>query len=438
MLETQDVSLIRRNPFRWVMLAFICFFYFFILGFSNQAFNALLATISLDLGWTDVQRTSVATAVPTGMIWFVFFAGVLTDKISVKKLLCSAIAVGGILIALRGQAQGFMFFFMIMFLFGVASAFYLPSCTKVVSLWFDKDELMFANGCLTAASPLGMLVANLFTARIIAAVGGWRMMYMIIGIVSILVVCAFFIVGRERKSEDASLSSNILTTADLGFWKNIKGVMKVPLVWLFAIANMFYLGTLYAAMRWGQFIFQSDPGWGLDLVRSGQIAAFANITSMLAFVLVPMIIAKIGRVHYKKIAIVSGVVSATLMIVGPMSYNFIFICICMVITGFMSGAIVPAPKLMMLNLPEVSGARAGTAMGFFHTVEQIGIAVLTALLGALILIPGTQSGLEFQYAGVVLGVFYSLQYASPVLLIVSIFVIKRLMKQAATVNTQTQ
>ena len=128
-----------KNPFRWVMLLFVCLFYFIILGFCNQSFNILLGTITTDMGWDTAQRTAIAGAMPSGMIWFVFIAGITMDKISVKKVLGSSIMICAVLIFLRGQAEGFMFFWVLMFLFGVASAFYSPATTKVITLWFDKD-----------------------------------------------------------------------------------------------------------------------------------------------------------------------------------------------------------------------------------------------------------------------------------------------------------
>jgi fucose permease len=63
---------VKKDPYRWVVILFIFLFYFVVLGFTNQSFNVLLATMAKDLKWTGVQTTAIATAMFSGMIWFVF------------------------------------------------------------------------------------------------------------------------------------------------------------------------------------------------------------------------------------------------------------------------------------------------------------------------------------------------------------------------------
>lgn len=417
----------KKTSARWVMLGFICLFTFLITGFTNQTFNVLLRTIAVDFGWTNTQITTVNTAMASGMIWFVFVAGAMMDRISVKKMLVSVVILLGVLTFLRGEAQGFVFFFSIMFSFGVASAFFAPATVKAIGLWFDAEELMMANGWLQASAALGMVVANLLAQRILELFGGnWRGLFATIGMGLIAIALLFILVGKDRKSEEASLTSNVLTKDDLGFWKNIKGVMKLPLVWVFTMANVFFLGVLSTAIGWGQFVFQSDPGWGvspyatygLSIARSGQISATGNGFAMVAMVLVPLLFKKIGRKHLPVVAIGAGIVSAIVSFIGLISYNFTLLIVVMMITGILCGVCIPAPRLLMLSLPEVSGARAGTAMGFFLTVERLSVTLLMALLGGLM--AGGQVS-----KSVLLGMFYLLQLGSPLLLLWGMILLRK-------------
>lgn len=411
-----------KSPFRWVMLMFVVLFYFIILGFANQSFNILLATITTDMGWDTVQRTAVAGAMSTGMIWFVFVAGITMDKISTKKVLASSVIMSAILIFLRGQATGFMFFWILMFLFGVASAFYMPATTKIITLWFDRDELAFANGWLTAASPMGQLTANYFAVKIMMAIGGWQALYMLVGVCVLLVAVAFLFFGKERTSEEASLESASLTKDDLGLWKNVKGILKVPYVWMMILANMFFLGSIYAGGTFGQVVLQTDPGWMIDKAVSGRIPAWNNMFSMFAYILVPLFIAKIGRKHYTKIAIVAGIIAPLCFIFGYRTYDVVFLSVMMAVAGIMYGAIVPAPKVLMLSHPEVSGPRAGTALGVYVTVERIGITTFITILGTLISSGTMQMSHVYSY-------FYILQLVSPLLIFLGIFVKRRDMEK---------
>lgn len=413
-----------KSPYRWVMLLFVCLFYFLILGFCNQAFNILLGTMTTDMGWDASQRTAIATAMSTGMIWFVFVAGIMMDKFSVKKVLGSSVLICAVLILLRGQAKGFMFFFTLMFLFGAASAFYMPATTKTITLWFDADELPLANGFLTAASPIGQLTANYYAVKIMTAVGGWQTLYTLIGVATVVLTIAFFVFGKERKSSEASLVSNTLTADDIGLWKNIKGILKVPYVWIMIISNMCFLGAIYAGGAYGQFVFQNDPGWMIDKAVSGRIPAWNNMFSMFAYILVPLFIAKIGKQHYTKIAIICGIMAPLFFIIGHRSYNLTVICIMMALAGICYGGIVPAPKILMLSHPEVSGSRAGTALGLYVTAERIGISFFTASLGTLIS-AGTMP------MSIVLSWFYFIQFVAPLLIFIGIFIKKHDIKKAS-------
>ncbi|WP_283408236.1 MFS transporter [Anoxynatronum buryatiense] len=416
-----------KNPFRWVMLMFIFLFYFTILGFTNQTFNILLATITEDMGWTATQRTAIAGAMSSGMIWFVFAAGTMLDRFSVKKILGSAVLLSAVLIFIRGRAENFTIWFAIMFLFGVASAFYMPACTKMIGLWFDSKELPFANGVLTAASPIGQLTANLLGVRIMYALGGWETLYTLMGTGIVLIVFFFFIIAKDRKSEDAALTSTIMENADLSFWKNIGGILKVPMVWVYCIANMFFLGSIYAGGALGQVVYQTDPRWMLDRAVSGRIPAANNMASMVAYIVVPLIIAKVGSKHYRKAAIVAGFLAPVCFMIGIRSFDIRVAFTTYALAGVLYGAIVPASKVLMLQLPEVRGQRAGTALGVYVTIERIGITAMISLLGGMIAAnPDTMANS--------LANFFTLQFVAPILIIIGGLVERR---RANTVVTAT-
>ena len=267
-----------------------------------------------------------------------------------------------------------------MFAFGVASAFYMPASTKIISLWFDRDELALANGFLTSASPLGQITANFFAVRIMMAIGGWQTLYTLIGISVIVLVIAFFIFGREKRNIDAALSSSVIDEEDLGMWKNIKGVLKVPQVWMYCIANMCFLGMIYAGGAFGQLILQTDPGWMLDKSISGRIPAMNNMTSMFAYIIVPLLIKKIGRQHYRKFAIITGIISPILFYIGYASYNFTTISVMLALAGILYGAVFRLQSSYACCSGSFRSACRYSIRGV-HNYRRIGITIFISLLG---------------------------------------------------------
>jgi MFS family permease len=145
---------------------------------------------------------------------------------------------------------------------------------------------------------------------------------------------------------------------------------------------------------------------------------------MFSYILVPLFIAKIGRQNYTKVAVLCGILAPICFIVGYGSYSVTVISIMMALAGIFYGGIVPAPKILMLSHPEVSGPRAGTALGLYVTAERIGISFFTATLGSLIS-TGTMS-MNF-----VLTWFWVIQFVAPILIFVGIFIKKHDAKKAA-------
>lgn len=407
---------------KWRVMICIFLFYFFGLGFTNQFFNVLLATMRADMGWDAAQTTVISSAMYGAMIWFVFVAGALLDKFSVRKLFVLEVILCGFAFLLRGFAQGFIFFFALMVVYGILSAFYIPTCIKLISLWFDGSRIALANGILTSGSPAGQLIANLFGYKIAIAIGGWKVMFIVTGIILIcLAVISWFLV-KERKSEDAALSSAILKKEDLTFWRNIGGVARTPGVWIYSVANACFLGMIYAVMTYQNYVYQTDPGWSLDPSVSGTIPACSNMVSMCAYTLVPLIFMKLGiQKHWHVAAIFCAVVAVTVAMIGYLAYNFTYACISMAVSGLMYGCCLPAPKVLMLQLPEVSGPRAGTAMGIYTTMERVGVTIFVAIMGPSFMawdptVPGMS---------VLMGKMNIIMYIQPLLLILALFVAKK-------------
>ena len=97
------------------MLILVMLVYIIVLGFTNQSFNILLGTIVGEEGWSAAQKTAVSGAMALGMVWFCFIAGSAIDKISVKKVMGTALVLLAALIFFRGQAHGFVIWYATMF-----------------------------------------------------------------------------------------------------------------------------------------------------------------------------------------------------------------------------------------------------------------------------------------------------------------------------------
>ncbi|NLW79748.1 MAG: MFS transporter [Ruminococcaceae bacterium] len=399
---------------KWVMLIFACLIFFAINGVIYTTFNVLLVTVATDLGWSDAQRGIVATAYPTGMIWFVFIAGIALDKFNFKRMMGSLMVITGVLVILRVFTQDATVFAALMFIYGAATAFLVPGVTKIIGLWFDQKQLAVANGILTSSSPLGQLCGNLFGVTWANMLGSWQTLFVITGIFAILIGVAFFIFTKNRRNVDAALSSDtVKSEKDLGVIKNLLSVIRMPQMWMYILANFAFLGVVYTLSYQLPVVMQADPTWGLAPGQPGQILAFNNFSSMIGYTLVPILIARIFRKNYERnykvIAICAAALATTISIIGLSSYNAGTASVCMLISGLLYGACLPAPKVLMLKLPGVSGARAGTALGVYITLERVAQSLFVGVLGASIAANPATGG------STIVAILF-LQYLSPVMI----------------------
>lgn len=87
-----------------------------------------------------------------------------------------------------------------------------------------------------------------------------------------------------------------------------------------------------------------------------------------------------------------------------------------------------APKVLMLRLPQISGPRAGTALGIFITLERVMQTVFTAVYGS-ILATNTANPSD------TLSWLYLLYMVSPLLIAVAWIIDTRQKKKAAPAAT---
>ncbi|MBQ1435151.1 MAG: hypothetical protein IIZ19_04585, partial [Clostridia bacterium] len=112
----------------------------------------------------------------------------------------------------------------------------------------------------------------------------------------------------------------------------------------------------------------------------------------------------------------------TLVTIMWFSYSYVYACISMATSGLLYGCCLPAPKVLLLQLPEVSGPRAGTAIGIYTTIERVCVVVFIALVGPKILswTPDLGYGMS-----PLVGRIQMLMYIQPILLALALLVNKK-------------
>lgn len=398
-------------------------------GFCYASFSVFLGTIVQDLGFSAAQRTAITGSYPLGLICSCIIAGLLFDKFSAKKLfaICCILLCSASLLV-RGTAEVFPLFYLGMWMFGISWGFQGVGANKLLGLWFSRKGLNNANALWTACSPLGQLIGFNFGYLIMSSVGGWQNLYKGVAAIGVILCIVFMIIVKDRRNEDAALSTEAysMKKEHESIKESFKSIFKNKFVWALLIADFFCLGVIFTAGTWGSFILQNDPGWNglLTVANSGKITMFMSIGSIIGYFLVPRLIAIFGgQKNYPKFAVASGIIAIICFMVAYKCHNFHMAQIFMLIGGIGQGGIVPAPKILMVRLPEISGPRVGLAYGTMNTTQRIGNLVFATLIGNLVVMLNASSN--------VMIILYCFMFGAPL----CIFIFAMLMRKAGRVNT---
>lgn len=397
-------------------------------GFCYASFSVFLGTIVDQLGYTDAQRTAITGSYPLGLISSCIIAGILFDKFSAKKLFmvfCILLCSGSLMI--RGTATAFPVFYLGMWMFGVSWGFQGVGANKLMGLWFSRKGLNNANALWTACSPIGQLIGFNFGYMIVTNVGGWQNLYKITSVLGIALFVLFIFLVKERGNEDAALTTDAysMKKEHESIRESLKAIFKSRLIWVLLFGDFFCLGVVFTAGTWGSYILQHDAAWNgmITAANSGKITMFMSIGCIIGYFLIPKLISVFGgQKNYPRFAICTGILAVICFMAAYKCHNFHLAQALMLLGGIGQGGIVPASKILMFRLPEISGPRVGLAYGVMNTLQRVGNLIFATLVGNLVVIMNSSSD--------VMLILYTFMFGAPV----CVFIFSILMKKAGRVN----
>ncbi len=338
---------------------------------------------------TDIMRVYQLNAEQLGQLsavylWanviFLFPAGVVLDRISVKKLILSAMTICVIGTMLFATVEHYWMAYLSRFVTGVGSAFCILSCMRLASRWFPAERMALITGLIITIAMLGGVFAQTPMAKLTEALG-WRQALMVdgfIGIAIMLVIAVFvkdYPVGNESQQNEQREQ-----LSKLGFWQSLSQSYFNRQNWLAAI----YTSTMNMP------VIVLGAVWGtLYLTQVHQLSATeaASINSMIFIGTIfggPAMGWISDKIHLRKLPMLTGTVlclSAIGVLLNVSDPSITLLTVIFFALGFFSSTqVLSYPLVSESNTPLLTA----TCISVISIITQGGGALYQPTFGKLL------------------------------------------------------
>ena len=249
----------RGSHVRWVVLLLLCLMYL-ITYLDRVSLANTKPLISKEYGFNEVTMGFIFSAFIWAYAIFQVPGGWLGDRYGPRRVLSAIMVYRTVVAVLTSAALGFKSFWGIRFALGVGEAGAFPTATRAMQMWFPRDERGFVQGVSHAASRLGAAIGPFLVYQIMIHYG-WRSVFYVIGILSLLWSLLYFLVYRNMPEEHEKVSREELARIrgmnEKGEIKqaNVQERPKVPWSVLLKHGNMWAVMCAYAAYIYSLWFF---------------------------------------------------------------------------------------------------------------------------------------------------------------------------------------
>ncbi|MGD1892204.1 MAG: MFS transporter [Cyclobacteriaceae bacterium] len=191
-------------PVRYQMVG-TTFILAMIVLFDRILISVAKDPVSADLALNDKQMGWVLSIFALGYALFQTPAGLLADRFGARRILTLVVSIWSVFTALTGAVWNFFLLLVVRFLFGVGEAGAFPGIARAVFRWVPVGERGIVNGINFSGGRIGADIALPGAAWLISQVG-WRMSFVILGVVGVLWAVIWYAWFRDDPSEHPAVS----------------------------------------------------------------------------------------------------------------------------------------------------------------------------------------------------------------------------------------
>ncbi len=231
--------------------------------------SSALPLMSDEFGWSATQLGQASAA----FFWIYFMlqipAGYATDRWGVHFVFWAGFVIWCGATLLTALTTGFAMLVGLRLLLGIGQSIVTPAGLRYIRLSFPEEQRGTAVGVYMSGTKVGPAVGFVVCAYLLNAFG-WRGMFAVLGIGSLLWLIPFFI---WVKRDDPAARPSTAQPADAGRAVPTSELMRSPVIWGTAIGTFCYMYFVYYCMTWMPTYFKQQHG--MSIKEQGWYSAVA-------------------------------------------------------------------------------------------------------------------------------------------------------------------
>jgi OPA family sugar phosphate sensor protein UhpC-like MFS transporter len=319
--------------------------------------------------------------------------GFLADHMNLKIFF----AFGVLISALLNIGMGFSTILWVSVLLwglnGWFQGFGAPTGAVALATWFSNRERGRMYGIWSTAHAIGEGLTFVGVAGLVT-LWGWRAGFWGPGVLCIVVAVGLYLLMQDRPQTlglpSVAAWRNDFVSSDEGSkerkestWAIQRTILKIPAIWVLALASASIYVTRYAINSWGVLYMQEAKGY--SLMQAGAIISVNTIAGILGALAFGFASDKLFNARRPP----TNVIFAAMEIIGLLMVFFgppgkpVFMTVAFFIYGFgLTGLVTSLGGLFALDIAPKRAA--GAAMGFIGVFSYIGAAMQDQISGHLI------------------------------------------------------
>lgn len=212
-----------------VLTAALFFFYIFI---QMNLFNAINSDLVKEFHFNADQLGYLGVFFFYGNLVFLFPAGMLLDRFSVRNLLLAVFVISVVATYFFSVTSNFWVMNLARFVIGLTGAFSFLSAVKLASRWFGPCHMAFVVGVVVTMAMIGGAVAQTPLALLTQKVGWRGAVQTVVALGVVLIIIQILLVRNEPKGAKIQKSES---SESIGFWKALGMTVTNMQNWLSGI-----------------------------------------------------------------------------------------------------------------------------------------------------------------------------------------------------------